>query len=150
MRIPIVGTRHSKDNYSFEDLTNKIMVGRSAEGVEPLVVVLDSDTANEALNKLWTIHGTGPTRHDDSTVGGARSGTVLYVTVIGEVPHDQTLADAFNVGGASKTWTPPIRSKNTELQELWIWKQKYVHKVSVFLKEFLKGGMCSHTINDII
>ena len=103
MRIPIVGTRLSKDNYSFENLTKKIMVGRSAEGVEPLVVVLDSDTANEALNKLWTIHGTGPTRHDDSTVGGARSGTVLYVTVIGEVPHDQTLADAFNVGGASKT-----------------------------------------------
>ena len=105
MRIPIVGTRHSKDNYSFGSMFNpsKAMVGRSAEGVEPLVVVLDSDTANEALNKLWTIHGTGPTRHDDATVGGARSGTVLYVTVIGEVPHNQTLADAFNVGGASKT-----------------------------------------------
>ena len=101
MRIPIVGTRHSKDNYSFENLTNKIMVGRSAEGVEPLVVVLDSDTANEALNKLHQIHGISPPRHDDSQSEGARSGTVLYATVTGEVPHDQTLADAFNVGGVS-------------------------------------------------
>jgi len=102
MRIPIVGTRHSKDNYSFGSITNtsKAMAGRSAEGVEPLVVVLDSDTANEALNKLHQIHGTGPTRHDESQSKGARSGTVLFNVVIGEVSHDQTLADAFNVGGA--------------------------------------------------